>query len=339
MYPIALNKIVRNKTHLSNLPDVLDWQVPPRPGKISKKGILLLPLFEGHPMRSDVCHHVAMSAIWARRSWMVHTDVNDYGIEVKFYVEECIRDKALPILERNFVGEEDVIWYDDGNKLEGLIPNPEGDGYMTYGIKKCASYTDDRFRDYDWIFDIDSDVFAVSARGEKVPFFQKFFENSPKDQIGVCFGLVKDQRSPIGLWCAPEDVEDWKKRFESIAGRAILEKYFNPNERIFYCNGSIIAYPAKHFMNERPEAGEFLTRVSRELLDLEAALSIWHSLGNPIFSVTKHVKLIMLNAHFTSDDVDMFLKVFEREAFLFHYAFPGVDYSWREGIGIYERHS
>ena len=128
-------------------------------------------------MRDDVAHHVAIAAVWARRSWMTHTDANDYGIEIKFYVEECVRDSAMPILERNFVEEQDIIWYDDGDKLEGVIPNPEGDGYMTYGTKKCASYTDYRFEDYDWIFDTDSDIFAVSARGEKYPFFQKFFEN------------------------------------------------------------------------------------------------------------------------------------------------------------------
>ena len=339
MYPIALDKIVRNKTHLSNLPDIGEWQIPPRPDKVSKKGIVLLPLFNGHPNRDDVAHHVASAACWARRSWLVHTDANDYGIEVKFYAEACVRDSALPILERNFVEEEDIVWFDDGSKLEGVIPNPKGEGYVTYGIKKCASYTDDQFRDYDWIFDIDSDVFAVSARSEKVPFFQKFFENAPVHQIGVCFGLVKPSRSPIGLWCAPEDAEGWKKRFESVAGREMLEKYFNPNERIFYCNGSIISYPAKYFMAERKDAGDFFTRTSRELLDLEAALSLWHSLGNPIFNITKHVKLMMLNAQFTSADVDMFLSAFDKEAFLFHYAFPGIDYSWREGIGIYERHS
>ena len=333
MYPI-----VRNKTHLSNLPDLGEWQIPPRPDKVSKSGIVLLPLFEGHPNRSDICHHVAMSAIWARRSWLVHTDANDYGIEIKFYVEECIRDKALPILERNFVEERDIIWYDDGDKLEGVIPNPEGDGYMTWGIKKCASYTDNRFRDYDWIFDIDSDVFAVSARGEKVPFFEKFFSNFHERIVGACFvGPLSERSTPHEIgWCTFEgdSVEAWKGRFEAIAGRTILDKYFDPNVSFMTCNGSIVAFPAKHFMHNRWVDCDFFVNTTRELLDLEATLSLWHSMGNPVFSITDHVKLAMFHYHSGPQDVDLFLRYLSEGPFLFHYAFPGIDYFWRKGIGI-----
>ena len=338
MYPI-----VRNKTHLSNLPDIGEWQIPPRPDEISKRGIVLVPLFDGHPTKFDavnyVSHHVAISACWARRSWMMHTDANDYGIEVKFYIEDCVRERAMPILERNFVEEQDIIWYDDGNKLEGVISSR--DGYLTYGIKKCASYNDYRFRDYDWIFDIDSDVFAVSAEGGKVPFFQRFFENSPEHQLGACLVSSCPEDPPyltpsdIG-WCnqLKDSPEAWKNRFESVAGRDMLERYFSPDYWFMTCNGSIVSFPAKHFMRERRDGCEWLISTTRELLDLEATLSLWHSMGNPVFNITKHVNLVMFHSGFSPHEVGLFMQAFEKGAFLFHYAFPGIDYFWRKGIGI-----
>ena len=331
--------IIPSKSHLSNLPDIDVSQVPSRPDSISKRGLVLLPIFSGFPnnfpLRDDVAHHVASCACWARRSWLVNTDANDYGIEVKFYVEERVKDSAIPILERNFVEERDIIWF-DGSRLEGVLS-----GVGTHGIKKCASYNDDRFQDYDWIFDVDSDVFAVSATGEKYPFFQNFFSNCHENIVGACFvsSLSSNPEclTPYDIgWGTFEgdSVEAWKSRFEAIAGQAMLNKYFDPNLSFMTCNGSIVAFPAKHFMHNRRADCDFLVNTTRELLDLEATLSLWHSMGNPVFSITDHVKLAMFHAHFGPQDVDLFLRYFSEGPFLFHYAFPGINYFWRKGMGI-----
>ena len=110
--------IQSHKIHLSKLPDIDLSQIPPRPSRISKRGIVLLPLFEGHPGMDIVKNHAAISACWAWRTWRLFTDANDYGIEIKFYIEEKVRDSAMPILERNFIEEEDIIWHQNGERLE-----------------------------------------------------------------------------------------------------------------------------------------------------------------------------------------------------------------------------
>ena len=44
-----------SKIHLSKLPNLTTDQVPPRPNSVSKKGIVLLPLFKN---REIIAHHV-----------------------------------------------------------------------------------------------------------------------------------------------------------------------------------------------------------------------------------------------------------------------------------------
>ena len=96
---------------------------------------------------------------------MSFTDAIDYGIEVKFYVDERVRDAAMPILERNFIREDDVIFHDNARQFDVTYP--------TTAIQKAASYTDDRFADYDWIFDVDTDIFVMSPNRKKLPFFRQ----------------------------------------------------------------------------------------------------------------------------------------------------------------------
>lgn len=333
-------QVIPDKIHLAQLPDMDVSQIPPRLEDSSTRGLVLLPIFLGFPNflpdRDDAAHHVTRSAIWARRSWLMNTDALDYGIAVKFYVEEHVRDSAAPIFEKNFVDEADILWF-DGSQLEGTL----GSG-MTHGIKKCSSYNDDRFRDYDWIFDVDSDVFVISPDGEKYPFFRNFFNNCPENTVGACY-----VRSPIyqsecltpddmGWSLFEEDTPDaWKGRFEAIAGRDMLEKYFDPKVWIMTCNGSIIAFPAKHFMRERRTDCDFFVDTTRELLDLEATLSLWHSLGNPLYNITNYAKVIMYHAQAGQNDRDLFQHSFAEGPFLFHYSFSGegINHLWKRGIG------
>lgn len=333
-------QVISDKIHLAQLPDMHASQIPPRLEDSSTRGLVLLPIFLGYPNflpdRNYVAHHIVKSAIWAHRSWLVNSDAMDYGIAVKLYIEESVRESAMPILDRNFIDEADVIWF-DGSQLEGTL----GSG-MTHGIKKCSSYNDDRFRDYDWIFDVDSDVFALSLDGEKYPFFRNFFNNCPENTVGACY-----VRSPIyqpecltpadmGWSLFDEDTPDaWQQRFEAIAGREMLEKYIDPNSWIMTCNGSIIAFPAKHFMQERRADCDFFVGTTRELLDLEATLSLWHSLGNPLYNITNYSKVLMYHAQAGQNDMALFKQYCAEGTFIFHYSFANsdVDLLWKRGVG------
>ena len=332
--------MLKGKIHLSSLPDLAADQVPQRTTQASKRGIVLLPLFEGYPEQDAVASHVAISAVWAWRSWLQHTDANEYGVEVKFYVEEKVRDSAMPILERNFVEERDIIWYSDGLKLEGVIPAENG--WHTGGIKKAASYTDWRFQEYDWIFDVDSDIFIMSPNRETYPFFRNFFENCEDNTIGVSWiNHGQEGITPYELWCQdkPDDyVSGWKSRFETLSNRNMLESYFDPETAFMTCNGGIVALPAKHLMSYHRTTCEFLVRASRDLLDLEAALSLYSSLGNPIFSLYKTLDILTHNMRdSTIEEVRRFFeKCSEGNPFLLHYFSSHLINNFYQGIGIFD---
>ena len=333
---------ISHKNHLANLPDLTLLQIPPRPEKVSKRALVLIPIFNGESLIDNVSHHVAMSAVWARRSWMLHTDANEYGIEIKFYIEECVRDKALPILERNFVEEQDIIYF-DGSQMEEALPS--GDGYATFGAKKTAIYTDDRFRDYDWIFDVDSDIFAISWDDMKLWFFQKFFENCQEDTLGTFFASKPDGGSPYATavdlgWCrgangstTDASIADWKRRFETIADREMLERFVSPDIFTTTYHGGLTAFPAKHFMRERREACELLVNTARVMAGTEATLAIWRAWGNEIFDMSEFIPMVLLHSDFDIDALIEFKSLYKlRGRLLFHYSHPGIDLFWREGL-------
>ena len=344
---------ISHKMHLANLPNLTQSQVPPRPEKVSKRALVLIPIFNGEPLVDNVSHHVAMSAVWARRSWMLHSDANHYGIEVKFYVEECVRDRALPILERNFVEEGDIIYF-DGSQMEGALPS--GDGFATFGAKKTAIYTDDRFRDYDWIFDVDSDIFAVSWSDRKVWFFEHFFENcrfrsensdaSEKYTQGTFFASKPEGGPPYATavdlgWCrgangstTDASIADWKRRFETIVDRQILERFMSPDIFMTTYHGGLTAFPAKHFMRERREDCEFLVDTARVMAGTEATLAIWRAKGNAIFDMSEFFPMVLLHSDFDVDALIELKNLYKvKGRLLFHYSHPGIDLFWREGIG------
>ena len=333
---------INHKSHLANLPDLTQSQIPPRPEKVSKRGLVLIPIFNGESLIDNVSHHVAMSAVWARRTWMLHTDANDYGIEIKFYIEECVRDRALPILERNFVEEKDIIYF-DGSQMEGALPS--GDGYATFGAKKTTIYTNDRFRDYDWIFDVDSDIFAVSWDDKKLWFFEKFFENCRENILGTFFASKPDGGPPYATavdlgWCrgangstTDASIADWKRRFETIADREMLDRFMNPHEYTTTYHGGLTAFPAKYFMRERREACEFLVNTARVMAGTEATLAIWRAKGNAIFDMSEFIPMVLLHSDFDIDALMEFKSLYKLKGrLLFHYSHPGVDLFWREGL-------
>lgn len=341
---------ILHKSHLANLPDLKPFQVPPRPESISKRGLVLIPIFDGETLVDNVAHHVAISAVWGRRCWMLYTDANHYGIEVKFYVEACARDRALPILERNFVEERDIIWF-DGSHLEGALLSEEG--YATFGAKKTAIFTDDRLRDYDWVFEVDSDIFPMSWIGAKTAFFQIFFENCNEHAIATLFASVSDEGPPyltaVDLgWCrgfdgstTDETIADWKRRFdETIGDKEMLEKFMSPEVFTTSYHSGIMALPAKHFMSERREACEFFIRMARSMAGTEAMLAIWKAMGNEIIDVTSfYLPIVLIHSELHLSAIEHIRYLYQQGKYaIIHYAnpchnFPEIHSIWQEGIG------
>ena len=331
--------LIPHKLHLSNLPPIRENQIPQEPNKLSQKGLVLIPIFQGTP-GDHVTHHVAQSACWARRSWMLYSDAADYGIEIKLYVENKVKDDALPILEANHIPDDAIIFF-DGDHMEGVLKYDTG--YSTFGGKKCTSYGDYRFQEYDWIFDIDSDIFVFSY-GDTLPFFRRFFESTPPDALGAYWwSKVYD---PVELhWCrgadgitTNESVEAWKKRFEALAGRFMLEKYCDPNQSFVSCHGGLTSFPAKRMMTDRKDLCEFLVESARTLVSSEATLSLWHAMGNPIFDMQSLCYHVVYYRGFTADLLKNYRYRLEDARngipFLFHYSHSDIDFDFREAVGI-----
>lgn len=321
-----------SKSHLAKLPDLTDDQIP-RPSSISKKGIVLLPLFKNPDV---IAYHAAVSACWAHRSWLLYSDAIDYGIEVKFYVDERVRDSAMPILERNFIHDNDIIFHDNARQFD--VP------YATTAIQKAASYTDDRFSDYDWIFDIDTDIFVMSPNREKLPFFRCFFEICDTDKIGVSWIATKYITPSNIYWVGgitEAEAHDWKSRFLQLAGEKIVDIYFDPQEPIVTLNGGVVAVPTRHFQQYRWCDLEFIIKAARDLRDLEAGLSVWDALcsenshGDSFFEIFPGINSINLYSDKDIGEVERFLNLYgEKEPFLLHYATSFITQAWYQGIGI-----
>ena len=324
--------MIETKIHLAKLPDLADDQIP-RPRSVSKKGIVLLPLFKNP---DAVAFHAAVSACWAHRSWLLYSDAIDYGIEVKFYVDERVRDAALPILQRNFIRDDDIILHDNAGQFD--VP------YATTAIQKAASYTDDRFSDYDWIFDIDTDIFVMSPNRGKLPFFRRFFEICDIDKVGVSWASM-ERMTPLDLhWAGgitTAEADDWKSRFLKLAGAKIVNSYYDPQEAIVTLNGGVVAVPTKHFQQYRRHDLEFIIKAARDLRDLEVGLSVWDARcskdrrGNSFFEIFPSIKSTNLYNDKAIHEVEQFLSLCdEKEPFLLHYSTSFMMQAWYQGIGV-----
>ena len=322
------------KIHLAKLPDLTEEKIPPRPNTVSKKGIVLLPLFKSPDV---IAHHVAVCACWAHRSWLLYTDAIDYGIEVKFYVDERVRDTALPILQQNFIREDDIIFHDNARQFD--VP------YQTTAIQKAASYTDARFAEYDWVFDVDTDQFVMSPNREKLPFFQRFFDACDIDKIGVSWVSI-EKLTPADLhWAdgiSERERDGWNSRFLKLVGNEIAANYYNPKIPIVTLNGGVIALPVENFQHSRWDDLEFIIKAGRDLRDLEAGLSVWDAVssdgrGTSFFEIFPMIRSTNMYSDDAAGEVQGFRDLcIEGSPFLFHYATSLVTWRWYQGIGVFD---
>ena len=329
------------KYHLKELPPLS--VSPSRLTHPQNRGIVLIPVFEGHPHKRTAEHHVIVSAAWARRSWMEYSDAKNFGIEVKLYIEERLReqDGVMETLRENHIGEEDILWF-NADHLEGALPHPDG-GYVTFGTKKCTMFTDRQLQDYEWVFQFDSDIFVMQS-SKKLPFFQRFFECAIPDQIGLTYISSTSGSDDLDWgrdWSGKRtDVakEAWKTRSKALLGEQKYKKY---GLRHGTCHGGFTAFPAKHFMTARWEDCEFLAKAAWAGCGSEVAMSYW-LIDNEAFSIEKMPIrfVLLLTSHCNkglAEGLARFQDLCERDVpFVLHYANRNIDYIWQKGIGVYE---
>ena len=172
--------------------------------------------------------------------------------------------------------------------------------------------------------------------------FRNFFENCEEGVIGVSW-LTRGREpiTPYELSCrdqSNEYVRDWKSRFEALSSGKMLESYFNPEEWFLTCNGGVVALPSKYLMTSHRKICEFVVRASRDLLDLEAGLSLYASLGNKLFDIYLSANLKTLNLRDRMiGEVKMLIDYCsDGSPFLLHYFSSKLISSFYQGIGIFD---
>ena len=323
------------KAHLGRLPNLT--AETPRVENPSKRLLMLFPLFKSGARDTYITDGGVIGGIWARHTWLKHTDALNYGIEVKFYIDEKVKDIALPIFEVNGIDTDDLLFFDsDPIEREDLGANHPPS-------KKLVAFADDRFKDYDWIIIIDCDIFVMSFTGVPVPFFEKFFNGCIEGQIGNMCAMAMGEGVPIN-WVAKlmdynNPWEALQQNWRSEAGRIIskedVEVFWNPNKHSMICGGAIHAYPAKAMM-QSPENAEWFINAARVMQDDEAVIALWWAKGEPVWDMRERLKFneVMIGPTIVGQDYEDFKAFVDSDIpFIFHYSVNPVDLEFRRGIG------
>ena len=337
------------KAHLCRLPNFEPDEIPPRVENPSKKGLVAIPIFGSVTNSTSGAEFCGLiSALWARRSWLLNTDAMDYGIEVKLYMEDHFQqnEDIMSILDQNGVRTEDIIWF-DGSLVEGAIPvsdksRPGKGAFFSFKAKKCCIYTDRQLEAYEWVFQPDSDCFVVKSGETRLPFFSDFFKKDLPYNLMSFYVNLKPENPPYDTVdnlrrVQFSSVEEWKSDFEALLGSDMLDRYCNPNRWYMVPHTSLFAFPARHFMSERWEDCEFLIKVARIMLNDEQTLSVWHSLGNEIGDLSRTLDncpmhlVVEPNVGHTVDEVH---RLFDAGIpYIVHFGAITLETIWRKGIG------
>ena len=335
------------KSHLTKLPNTKPSDRPPRFTESSKRGLVLIPLYDGYHTRNEVDRGLGISAIWARRSWMLLSDAAKYGIEVKFYVENRIAGSVMSLFQRNGICGDDIIWF-DGDQIEGA--SPKDGAYSTYGAKKLMLCMDDRFVDYEWVFCVDADLFVVSPSGEKLPFFEGFFGmmwgkpylpafwyarmltneqgHSPRE-----FGYYRDADGGT----TDASIEAFEERVDALLGSSEVTKRLKNDLQFLTVSGVITAFPARHFMSIRPDDSEFFVKGAEAVASGELPFVLWSmATGESLHDLTPlPFPMLSVATGMPVDHYESFVEASESgNPFLLHYATSPIDKIWAEGIGV-----
>lgn len=313
-----------DKAHLYRLPDLLE--PPPRIEHVDTRGVLLSPLFESKPWHDGIIHHNGIGAIWARRSWLLNSDAIDFGVEVKFYVEQKMLSEAAPIFRDNYVEDRDILVF-DGTPYDENAWLRDQAGVFTGEAKKCSIFTNSDLADYEWVFMADSDLFVMSSQQRKLPFFNQFFQTMPQDGLVSMtttssewiHDLHPHQTAISDGWCRTASHtrtepgnEIFKSKFAEFVGDEtvevfhcvihpesvrtfhtdqvkLIDLYFKTDHWYLNCQNGVMAFPARHFMAERWEDCQWLDAAAHALLSDELVFSVWHSRGNNLYEIRHHV--------------------------------------------------
>ena len=98
----------------------------------------------------------------------------------------------------------------------------------------------------------------------------------------------------------------------------------------------MISFPASYFLRERVNDCRWLGDTGRVLQTDEATLSVWRTMGNPLYVIgyRQDMNIGNFDVGFNIDDcLDLRGFINNSDPFIFHYGLNPVETVWREGIG------
>ena len=278
------------KHHLWRLPSIpANKVVPSYPGK-SKKCVALYPLFQTNEGDKSLEHHLVRAACWGRRSFLMFSDAVDLDVKIGFYVGDTVVDRVFPILEECGIDTDaDVFIF----KEEHFKGDP-----TTHLGKKLSIFCDKQFADYEWVVQLDCDMWLGSPNRKPYQFFD-YIVNHEQNGVGaVKANLVGGGDGPHANimdqhWhhCLlhsddmQEKADEWIRRARELAGD-ITEAYLDASVFCTTCHGGIYAFPIKSFLQQKPEMCEWISRAGKFLQDDEATFSLWHMKGENLFCIS-----------------------------------------------------
>lgn len=276
------------KSHLWGLP-TLNKETPNYPGE-SKRGLVIFPIFLTRPGDTSIEHHIVKSAAWARRSWIIFSDAEALDIGMKFYVELQVKDRVLSLLRENGMNTERDVLYFDGRDMEG---EPQ-----THLGKKLSMFSDNQFKDYDWVWQMDVDMFLASPTRKKYPFFERVIEHEKEIGASEVWELKKGiVLQDMHWWNYLLDANDetktqeWLRRAAMLIDPKEVDKYLEPFTGRMSIGGGIYAFPAKTFLANRESDCEWIVRAGKIMQDDESVFSLWCAKGEKLFDIANYLQI------------------------------------------------
>ena len=320
-----MNDVSNNpdKSWLFHLPD----QTDPINDYDTREGemILLFLIFQPQPSYVNNSEYFVKSACHARRSWIMNSDVEDFGVPCRFYVEASEKDVLLPIFEQNQINtDRDIIYFS--------CPDSSPDANMRDAHRKKMSFiTDPRFEDYKWTLVCDADLFlsrGANWNGEKLPVFERLMTR--EQTYGVTFAGTA---TPHDEWAnklfSLGDTEENRRLWLNTLERLVPPEHFNkitedPNS-LPLLHAGLHLFPSQYFMRSKKADCAWLFDATQHFDSDELVLSIYSAMGEEIWTFRKEFQIPCV---FT-DHADAFQ---HNGLYLSHPRKQSEEYYWRKSI-------
>ena len=217
----------------------------------SKEAIVLFPLFQNQRADAEVLdrtleHHAVRSACWAHAVMGALHRCFRIG-----YSFEVLRGDIRVGSGGAYSCRERVLWSGYRLCLRAHRYEPPV-GVNPHCGKKLAIFGDEELADYEWVLQVDSDLFVASPKGMSYPFFEELFGR--EQEIGSLrinyeeCSLEEDLR-----WheFAGISAEAWYALVSEYATPRVSSLYRTKQPAVASIHGAMTLFPAKRFFADR----------------------------------------------------------------------------------------